>query len=411
MQPAAASTNRSAASPMQSATVYSILFAISVVHMLNDSMQTVVTALFPVFRDSVGLTYAQIGWISFALNMTSSIMQPVVGLYSDRRPTPGMLPIGMGLSLVGMAGLAVAPNFWTLVLAVTFIGLGSAIFHPEGSRVVYYAAGGRRGFAQSIYQVGGNFGSSLAPLMTIFIFLPLGQFGAMWGTLLAGAAIAILMYVVPWYRTQLQAFGAPVKKKRAASASPDLRPEASNKVALALGLLIVIVFARSWYGAGIGTYFQFYMESKFGVSIETAQISMFLYMAAGVAGTFFGGLWGDRFGRKNMIIFSIVGAAPFALLLPYLPYGWIYPAVTVIGFIMMSGFSVSVVYAQEMMPANVGMASGLIVGLAFGMGALGGVVLGEAIEWYGSNPIPVIDMVSYLPIVGLLAFFLPKDRR
>jgi len=316
----------------------------------------------------------------------------------------------MALSLVGMAGLAVAPNFWTLVLAVTFIGLGSAIFHPEGSRVVYYAAGNRRSFAQSIYQVGGNFGSSLAPLMTIFIFLPLGQFGAMWGTLLAGAAIAVLMFVVPWYRTQLAAYGKPVKKKQAAAVG-DLRTDKSNKVALALGLLIVIVFARSWYGAGIGTYFQFYMESKFGVSIETAQISMFLYMAAGVAGTFFGGLWGDRFGRKNMIIFSIVGAAPFALLLPYLPHAWIYPAVTIIGFIMMSGFSVSVVYAQELMPANVGMASGLIVGLAFGMGALGGVVLGEAIVWYDSNPVPVIDMVSYLPLVGLLAFFLPKDRR
>lgn len=397
---------------VQTATVYSILFAVSAIHMLNDSMQTVVTALFPVLRDSLALTLSQIGWLSFALNMTSSVMQPVVGLYSDRHPTPGMLPVGMGMSLLGIAGLAFAPNYWTLLLATVFIGIGSAVFHPEGSRVVYFAAGERRSFAQSIYQMGGNAGSMLAPLMTIAIFIPLGQRGAAWGMLLAAAAIAVALYVVPWYRTQLAAYGVPVKRKGKAADGQTLHDGLSGRtVAFALTLLVLIVFARSWYAAGINNFYPFYLEDKFGVSKQTAQLALFLYLGAGVAGTFFGGIWGDRFGRKNMIIFSIVGSAPFALALPYLPLEAIFPVVTVLGFIMMSGFSVSVVYAQELMPRNVGMASGLIVGLAFGMGALGAVVLGEWMSAIGENPIPVIDAVSYLPLIGLLAFLLPKDRR
>lgn len=394
------------------ATVYSILFAVSAIHMLNDSMQTVVTALFPVLRDSLSLTLSQIGWLSFALNMTSSVMQPVVGLYSDRRPTPGMLPIGMAMSLLGIAGLAFAPNYWTLLLATVFIGIGSAVFHPEGSRVVYFAAGDRRSLAQSIYQMGGNAGSMLAPLMTIAIFIPLGQRGAAWGMLLAGAAIAVALYIVPWYRGQLAAYGAPVRRKGKAADGTSAGDGLSGRmVAFALTLLVLIVFARSWYAAGINNFYPFYLEDKFGVSKQTAQLALFLYLGAGVAGTFFGGIWGDRFGRKNMIIFSIVGSAPFALALPHLPLEAIFPVVAVLGFIMMSGFSVSVVYAQELMPRNVGMASGLIVGLAFGMGALGAVVLGEWMSAIGENPIPVIDAVSYLPLLGLLAFLLPKDRR
>lgn len=397
---------------VQTATVYSILFAVSAIHMLNDSMQTVVTALFPVLRDSLSLTLSQIGWLSFALNMTSSVMQPVVGLYSDKRPTPGMLPIGMAMSMIGIAGLAFAPDYWTLLLATVFIGIGSAVFHPEGSRVVYFAAGNRRSFAQSIYQMGGNAGSMLAPLMTIAIFIPLGQRGAAWGMLLAGAAIAIALYVVPWYRVQLASYGVPVKRKAKTPESSSLQDEMPGKtVAFALTLLVLIVFARSWYAAGINNFYPFYLEDKFGVTKQTAQVALFLYLGAGVAGTFFGGIWGDRFGRKNMIIFSIVGSIPFALALPYLPLAAIFPVVTVLGFIMMSGFSVSVVYAQELMPRNVGMASGLIVGLAFGMEALGAVVLGEWMSAIGENPIPVIDAVSYLPLLGLLAFLLPKDRR
>ncbi|GMK45209.1 MFS transporter [Paenibacillus glycanilyticus] len=389
-------------------TVYSILFAISSVHLLNDAMQSVVSALFPIFEDSLGLKFGQIGWIAFTLNMTSSVLQPAVGLLSDKKPAPWMLPVGMGCSLVGMVGLAYAPSFWMLLLAVVFVGFGSAVFHPEGSRVVFFAAGERRGLAQSIYQVGGNFGQALAPLMTIYIFVPLGQRGAVLGTFLAIAAILVLLRVVPWYGAQLAEKGAPVKKKAAGSA-PVVSPYNKKVIAFALTLLLILVFARSWYAAGIGSFYNFYMQDKYGLSIKAAQVPLFIFMAAGVLGTFFGGILSDRFGRKRMMLFSIAGSAPFALLLPHVSLGWVYPVIFVLGFILQSGFSVSVVYAQELLPGKVGMASGLITGLAFGMGGLGSIVLGTAADHYG-----ILDTMvacSFLPLIGLLSILLPKDRR
>ncbi|MBO7743803.1 MFS transporter [Paenibacillus sp. MWE-103] len=394
---------------LRTGTVYAVLFAISAVHLLNDTMQAVVSALFPVFQDSLRLTYGQMGWIAFTLNMTSSVMQPVVGYFSDKRPMPWMLPVGMGLSLAGMAGLAFAPGFFYVLLAVVFIGLGSAVFHPEGSRVVYFAAGGRRGLAQSIYQVGGNAGSSLAPLMTIFIFLPLGQPGAIWGTLLAAAAIAILLRVVPWYKTQLERHGKPVKKAKAAGTAVAAPAKGRSVIAFAMTILVLLVFARSWYVSGISSFYNFFAEETYGLSVRAAQVPIFLFMAAGVLGTFFGGVLADRFGRKRMIVFSIGGAAPFALLLPHVALGWVYPISLALGFILMSGFSVSVVYAQELIPNNVGMASGLITGLAFGMGALGAIVLGNLAEAWGLPK--VMTYSSVLPLIGLLAMLLPPDRR
>ncbi|QYR22675.1 MFS transporter [Paenibacillus sp. sptzw28] len=403
---ATTATARSAA--VQAGTIYAILYAISSVHLLNDTMQAVVSALFPVLKKSLELSYAQIGWIAFALNMTSSVMQPLVGYISDKRPAPWMLPVGMGMSLIGMAGLAFAPGFWPVMLAVVFIGLGSAVFHPEGSRVVYFAAGGRRGLAQSIYQVGGNAGSSLAPLMTIFIFVPLGQPGAIWGTLLAAAAIIVLLRVVPWYRNQLALYGKPVKRA-ANTVSSALAKRERSVVVFALTILILLVFARSWYFSGISTFYQFYLENSYGLSIRAAQVPIFLFMAAGVLGTFFGGVLADRFGRKKMIMFSVGGAAPFALLLPHVPLFWVYPITVVLGFILLSGFSVSVVYAQELIPGKVGMASGLITGLAFGMGALGAVVLGKAAEIWGLADVMIYS--SILPLLGFLSILLPPDRR
>ncbi|WP_048749857.1 MFS transporter, partial [Paenibacillus sp. P22] len=359
-------------------TIYAILIAISAVHMLNDSMQSVIPALYPIFQDTLNISYTQIGWLTFTLQMTSSVMQPVVGLVSDRKPSPWMLPVGMLMSMIGMAGMAFAPSFGMLIFFIVFVGLGSAVFHPEGSRVVYFAAGGRRGFAQSIYQVGGNFGQSLAPLMTIFIFIPLGQRGAVWGTLLAAAAILILLKVVPWYRKQLEEHGKPVKK--AAVPRGELSIDAKkhkNVVAFALSVLILLVFARSWYGAAIGTFYQFYLIHDYGLSKQAAQVPLLLFMIAGVVGTFFGGMVSDRIGAKRTMLLSILGAAPFTLLLPHLPLVWMYPVAALIGLIIQASFSVSVVYAQELMPGRVGMASGLITGFAFGMGALGAVVLGK----------------------------------
>ncbi|MGO4537461.1 MFS transporter [Paenibacillus sp. 2TAB19] len=396
---------------VRSATVYSILFAISSVHMLNDSMQAVVSALFPIFEDSLNLNYGQIGWIAFTLNMTSSVMQPVVGLVSDKKPMPWMLPLGMVCSMIGMAGLAFAPNFWLLLLSVVFVGLGSAVFHPEGSRVVHLGAGSRRAFAQSIYQVGGNFGSTLAPLMTIFIFVPLGQRGAAWGMLLAAAAIAVLFKVVPWYSAQLAAHAnqLPKKKGQAAAGGASLAPISQRTVAFALTILFIVVFARSWYAAGIGTFYQFYAEEQYGLSTKGAQVPLFLFMAAGVVGTFFGGMIADRIGRKKMMLISLLGAAPIALILPHLPLGWVYPVIAVLGLVLQSGFSVSVVYAQDLMPNKVGTASGLITGLAFGMGALGSVVLGHFAVVYSLEDVIVAS--SALLMLGLLAIMLPKDRK
>ncbi len=390
---------------VRSATVYAILFMISSVHLLNDAMQTVVVALFPIFEESLKLTYGQIGWIAFTLNMTSSIMQPVVGVLSDRSPKPWMLPIGMLCSMAGMAGLAVAPNFTLLILSVVFVGLGSAVFHPEGSRVVHMAAGSRRAFSQSIYQVGGNFGQSLGPIMTAAIFIPLGQRGAAWGMLLAAVAIAILFKVVPWYAARLAEHGGKVPKKKPAAGSSQV----NQMIVLALSILLLVVFARSWYAAAIGSFYQFYARDHYEITIQSAQILLFLFMIFGVIGTFLGGIMADRIGRKKMMLISILGAAPFALVLPHLPLFWVYPSIALLGFILQSGFSVSVVYAQELMPGKVGMASGLITGLAFGMGALGSVVLGNMADAEGMDS--VMLLASFLPLIGILALWLPKDRK
>lgn len=398
-------------SAIKTATVYTMLFAISSVHLLNDSMQSVVAALFPIFEASLNLSYAQVGWIAFTLNMTSSVMQPFVGLISDKRPMPWLLIAGMLCSMGGMAGLGFAPNFPLLLLSVVFVGLGSAVFHPEGSRVVHLAAGNRRAFAQSIYQVGGNFGQALAPLMTIFIFVPLGQRGAVWGMLLAAVAIAILFKVVPWYATQLVAHGGkPPQKKKSVNAEAARQLQQNRRiVAFALTILFIVVFARSWYAAAIGNFYQFYAKDTYALTIQAAQVPLFLFMAAGVAGTFVGGIMADRIGRKRMMLISIIGAAPFALLLPHMPLGWVYPLIALMGFILQSGFSVSVVYAQELMPGKVGTASGLITGLAFGMGALGSVVLGNLADAHGLTY--VMTACSVLPLIGILAVWLPKDRR
>lgn len=401
------STVETKANVIRQATVYTILVAISSVHLMNDMMQSVITALFPVLKDSLQLNLSQIGWIAFTMNMTSSVLQPVVGLISDKRPAPWMLPFGMLSSMVGMVGLAFAPSFLWVLFAVVFIGLGSAVFHPEGSRVVHLAAGNRRAFSQSIYQVGGNFGHMLGPLMTMIIFIPLGQKGAIWGTLLAATAIIILLKVVPWYKEQLAIHNGMMQKKKAAGrAKAALSPKV---IAFALSILFAIVFARSWYAAAIGNFYQFYVVETYGLSIKHAQIPLFLFLAAGVAGTFCGGIMADRIGRKKMMLLSILGAAPFALLLPHLPLVWVYPLIVVLGFVLQSGFSVSVVYAQELMPGKVGTASGLITGLAFGMGGLGAVVLGYLADSHSLSF--VMAACSVLPLIGLLAFLLPKDNK
>lgn len=386
-------------------TVYRILFAISLVHLLNDSMQSVIPAIFPILKDSMNLSYSQLGWIAFSLNITSSIMQPVVGWFTDKKSLPYLLPLGMGCSFVGMLGLAYAENFYFVLISVLFIGLGSAAFHPEGSRVAYMAAGTRRGLAQSIYQVGGNGGQSLAPLMTAWIFVPFGQFGAIWFTGVAALAILVLLYVSSWYRQQISFFPR-VKKSKTTTGTPN---QNQNKMVIAILLLIFLVFARSWYSTGISNFYQFYLIDHYGLSIENAQYYIFIFLLFGVLGTFFGGPLADRFGKRNMILISMLGSAPLALILPHVSLMWIYPIFAVMGFILLSSFSVTVVYAQELFPGKIGMVSGLIVGLAFGMGAIGSIILGKLADIHGIDY--VMTFTSVLPLLGLLTFFLPSDGK
>ncbi|MGO4500651.1 MFS transporter [Paenibacillus sp. 2RAB27] len=386
-------------------TVYRILLAIGLVHLLNDSIQSVIPAIFPILKDEMGLSYAQVGWVQFAINFTASIMQPVVGLYTDRKPSPYMLPIGMTSTLIGMLLLAFAHSYWVVLLSVCFVGLGSAAFHPEGSRVSHMAAGNRKGLAQSIFQVGGNAGQSLAPIMTKWIFIPLGLFGSIWFTGVAAIAIAVQMYIARWYKVVLQ--DAPVKAKTVVKRV--VSPQRRKQVMFAISVLIFLVFVRSWYGAAMSGYFAFFLQDTYGISIDRAQNFIFLFLAAGAVGTFFGGPISDRFGKRNVIFFSMLGSAPFALLLPHVSVGWAYVLLVIIGVILLSSFSVTVVYAQMLFPGKVGTVSGLITGLAFGLGGIGSVVLGNLCDAIGTGR--VMELCAFLPLLGILTFLLPTDRK
>src|SRR5690625_2460433 len=386
-------------------TVYSILMIIGLSHLLNDALQAVIPAMFPILENTLGLTFTQLGLIAFTLNMVSSVMQPLVGLVADRRPMPYALPIGLMSSTIGMLGLAFAPNFWWIIICVMFIGLGSAIFHPEGSRVAFLAAGPRRGFAQSIYQVGGNAGSSLAPLITALILVPLGQFGAIWFTLVAGIAVLLLIYIAKWYQNQF----IPTSKE-VSIVKEDKKQLIISKRTLwtTIIMLVFVVFARSWYQSAISNFYAFYAIEQFEISIAKAQIYIFSFLFMGAVGTFLGGPFADRFGKRNVIIISFLMPIPLAIGLPFANAVISIVLLLLIGLFIMSSFSVTVVYAQELMPGKVGTMSGLIVGLAFGMGAIASVAFGTLIDWIGLTPTMII--VSILPLIGVLSFLLPSDE-
>jgi MFS transporter, FSR family, fosmidomycin resistance protein len=387
-------------------TMYNILFIMSLCHLLNDSLQSVVPAMFPILEESMGLSFTQLGFIAFSLNMVASVFQPVVGWYTDKRPKPYALPLGLTSSMLGILGLALAPSYWMIVISVIFIGFGSAVFHPEGSRVTHMAAGNKRGLAQSIYQVGGNSGQALAPVFTALILVPLGQFGGVWFTIVAFIAVLFLIYIARWYSKRLKAAAGEIKKKKAVKAGhgPNVK-----RIQSAILILILLVFARSWYSSAISNFYTFFAIESYDVTIAHSQIFIFVFLIMGAVGTLFGGPLADRFGRRNIIFLSIIGAAPLTLLLPYVGPTFAYILLALTGLILMSSFSVTVVYAQELIPGKIGTMSGLITGLAFGMGAIGSVALGALIDWMGIATTMIA--VSFLPILGFLTLLLPSDQK
>jgi len=384
-------------------TQFAILFIIGLCHLLNDSLQAVIPAMFPILEKSLGLTFTQLGLIAFTLNMTASIMQPMIGLYTDKHPMPFALPIGLMSSTLGMLGLALAPNFAVILISVFFIGLGSATFHPEGSRVAYMASGSRRGLAQSIFQVGGNMGQSLAPIITAIILVPLGQFGAIWFTLIASIAVILLFYIATWSKQQLTHIKNGTKKL-----PRSVQLVTKDKVRNAIIVLVLILFIRSWYHSAISNFYAFFAIEKFGISIAGAQVYIFTFLFMGAVGTFLGGPLSDKFGKRNIILLSLIGPAPLTLLLPYTNAIGSLILVFFIGFLILSSFSVAVVYAQELVPGKIGLMSGITVGLAFGMGAIGSVALGSIIDWIGLTT--TMQLVAFLPLLGVLAFLLPSDK-
>ncbi|MCC3372767.1 MFS transporter [Cohnella sp. REN36] len=384
------------------ATIFPILFMISTVHLLNDTMQSTVTALFPVLRDTQGLTYGQIGLIAFMMNITASFLQPVVGWFSDLKPRPYILPLGVCFTLLGVFSLALAPNFATILLSVISLGIGSAIFHPESSRVAYLAAGNSRGLAQSIFQVGGNIGSSLGPIMTALIFIPLGQRGVMWFVLAAVAGIVIQSYVARWYGRQNV---MPRRKAAPREASRSLLTP--GKVKWAIAILVLLVFSKHVYLSSFTSFYSFYLIDDYGVSKQHAQWFLFAFLAASAVGTFVGGPLADRFGRRNIIWLSILGTAPFSIALPYASLVWSAVLCICAGFILSSAFSIIVVYAQELLPGKVGLVSGLFFGLAFGLGGIGSALLGEIAD--ATSIAFIMKLCAYLPLLGIFTLFLPKD--
>jgi len=363
-------------------------------------MQSLIPAIYPILKQNFTLDFAQIGLITFVLQLTGALLQPVIGFYSDRRPKPYALAMGMGFTLFGMILLSKAASFGMVLAATSLVGLGSSVFHPESSRMARAASGGRHGFAQSFFQVGGNFGSALGPLLAAFIVLRHGQASIGWFSLAALVAMALLLRVGSWYKGS----GAMHAARRAAASGRD--PVSSRQIVVAVSILLALLFSKFVYLASLGSYYTFYLISRFGLSVQSAQIDLFVFLGAVAAGTIIGGPLGDRIGRRQVILVSILGVLPFTLALPYANLFWTRILAVIIGIVLASAFSVIVVYAQELMPGRVGMIAGLFFGVAFGISGIGAAALGELAD--RTSIFYVFRLCSYLPAIGVLALWLPR---
>jgi MFS transporter, FSR family, fosmidomycin resistance protein len=384
-------------------TVYAILFAISFGHLLNDLLQAVIPAAYPILKDKYTLTFTQVGLITFSYQMAASILQPFVGFYTDKHPKPYSQLIGMCFTASGIILLSYAASFPIILISVILVGIGSSIFHPEASRVSYLASGGKRGLAQSIFQIGGNTGTAIGPLLVAWIVVPNGQTYIVYFVAVAMLAIIVLSYIARWYQTHLN---LAAKKKIVLENLPNL---SQTRIVISVIILLVLIFSKYFYIASISSYFTFYLIEKFGLSVADAQFHLFLFLLSVAAGTLLGGPLGDKFGRKYVIWFSVLGAAPFTLMLPYADLLWTTVLSIVIGIILSSAFPAILVYAQELLPKKLGMVSGLFYGFAFGMGGLGSAVLGNIADHTGIEY--VYHICAYLPLIGIIAYFLPNLKK
>jgi len=378
---------------------YVVLAGISFSHFLNDTMQSLIASVYPILKDAYALDYGQIGMITLAFQFTASLLQPVVGHFTDKKAQPFSLAIGMGFTFFGLLLLSVAHLYPIILIAAALVGLGSAVFHPESARIARLASGGRYGFAQSVFQLGGSFGTSMGPVLAALIVVPFGQPSIAWFSSIAFLAIVILWRIGAWYKPQIT-----TKKSAAVERHPDL-PD-SRRVKIALAVLVALLFSKQLYVSSLSSYYIFYLIDKFQVSTQVAQLYLFIFLAANAAGAFFGGPLGDRFGRKYIIWFSILGALPFTLALPYAGLAASAVLTVFIGLILSSATSSIIVFAQELMPHRFGMISGVFFGVAFGIGGLGAAVLGKLADHTGIAF--VYHLCAFLPALGLLAVFLPK---
>jgi FSR family fosmidomycin resistance protein-like MFS transporter len=378
--------------------VTSILIAISFCHFLNDVLQSLIPAIYPILKENYNLTFTQIGLITLAFQLTASVLQPLVGYYTDKKPRPYSLVFGMTYTWFGLLVLSVAGNFYSIIIGAMLVGSGSSIFHPESSRIARLASKGKYGFAQSLFQVGGNIGSALGPLLAAFIVLPHGQMSLSWFSVLTMLGIIILFRIGKWYKAA---------HLNALSKSPIVHHSKATKgeIKTAITVLVALIFSKYFYSASMNNYYTFYLIETFGLSVSDAQIHLFYFMGASAVGALGGGLISDRFGRRKLMWFSILGAMPFTLLLPYADLFWTKILSVIIGLIISSTFSSIVVYAQELIPGKVGTIAGLFFGLAFGMAAIGAALLGKLADITSINY--VFEICSYLPLIGVLIWFLP----
>ncbi|MFC5392816.1 MFS transporter [Bosea vestrisii] len=385
-----------------------VLFVLSATHLLNDMIQSLIPAIYPIIKTAYALDFGQIGLITLTFQITASLLQPVVGAYTDKNPMPYSMVVGMGCTLTGLIGLAYAGSYALLLISAACVGLGSSIFHPEATRMARNASGGQQGLAQGIFQVGGQSGGALGPLLAAFIIVPRGQTSVAWFSAAALLAMILMVWTARRYAelSKAAAAAAALKPAKAAASAPVAPAHTKGQIAFAITILVILLFSKNAYSSSFSSYYTFYLIGKFGISVQGSQLMLFLFLAAAAVGALAGGIIGDKIGRNRILWFSILGALPFSLMLPFADLFWTGVLTVVINLIMASSFAAILIYAMELMPGRIGLIGGLFYGLSFGLGGLAAAILGEVADWIGIEA--VYRICAFLPAIGLLAWFLPK---